>query len=706
MVRELIRMLRLLIALPLVLTMLGASGAVWADPPARAGRLSVIDGELALRRDGSQQWESASVNLPLTSGDELATESDSRAEIRIGSSVLRLDENTSLEILRLDDERIRVRLVEGSVAVRVRSPDPDAAIEVETRNGLAVPTEPGQYRVDHSDSATFVSNYRGHIDFRTDDRQVSVTDGRRAQILADGRSTEVRWDSPDDDDFSEWSLARDERDDRLARKGYVSPEMTGAEDLYEHGDWREYDDYGPVWFPRSMPYGWAPYRYGHWVWVVPWGWTWVDDAPWGFAPFHYGRWVLISGSWAWVPGRYISRPVFAPALVAWVGTPGVSISFTAGRFPADVSWFPLAPREVYVPRYRHSTTYVRQVNITHVTNITEINRVVREPQRVRHVFRDRHDAVTRVSEKIVRQPRPVTVDVERRRERLAAQWERRGWRPRDERRLEGVRQQDRTQQQRGTEPVLAPPQGEREVREESRRQTARERIEQEQQERKLQRESRQEQRQELQQERKQERQEQQQERKQERQDRIEAQRQQQMREREEQARQQATQAQEQERRRQAVREEAEQQREKQRAQAEQRQQERQQERQQRQQQIREREEQASQQDAARAQEQERRRQATRQQIEQAREQARQNQRLEAESRQREREAQQQQVQQRQAERAREREAPQQQIQQRQAERVQQRDAQQGRRDGGEEEDQRAKRRRPPPAQGEEGRPIN
>ncbi|NMG75359.1 DUF6600 domain-containing protein [Aromatoleum diolicum] len=415
MVRELMRSLRLLIALPLVLTMLGAS-AVWADPPTRVGRLSVIDGELALRRDGSQQWESASVNLPLTTGDELATESDSRAEIRIGSSVLRLAEDTSLEILRLDDERIRVRLHDGSVAMRVRSADPEAAIEVETRDGLAVPTEPGQYRIDYLDSLTRVSNYRGHVDFRGDGRDVSVSDGRRAEIPTDGRD-EVRWDRPDDDDFSDWSLARDERDDRLGRQRYVSPEMTGAEDLYEHGDWREYDDYGPVWFPRSVPYGWAPYRYGRWVWVVPWGWTWVDDSPWGFAPFHYGRWVQIRSSWAWVPGRYIARPVYAPALVAWVGTPGVNISFSAGRFP-DVSWFPLAPREVYVPRYRHSSTYVRQVNITHVTNVTEINRVVRAPDRVRHAFRDQRDAVTRVSDEVIRPPRFITRDPDRRRHRV------------------------------------------------------------------------------------------------------------------------------------------------------------------------------------------------------------------------------------------------------------------------------------------------
>ena len=123
---------------------------------------------------------------------------------------------------------------------------------------------------------------------------------------------------------------------------------------------------------------WGPFRYGHWAWVSPWGWRWIDDQPWGFAPFHYGRWALWQGRWAWVPGTYAARPVYAPALVAWTGAmpaaPGVSVSLSIG---SSVGWVPLAPREVYVPPYAVSNTYVRNVNITHVTNVTEIENVTR-----------------------------------------------------------------------------------------------------------------------------------------------------------------------------------------------------------------------------------------------------------------------------------------------------------------------------------------
>ena len=129
--------------------------------------------------------------------------------------------------------------------------------------------------------------------------------------------------------------------------------MTGAEDLDRYGQWEQTPEYGAALdAARRSRVGWAPYSTGHWAWVRPWGWTWVDDAPWGFAPFHYGRWVYHRNRWCWAPGTYVARPVYAPALVAWIGGPRVSVSISVGGGGPPVGWFPLAPREVYVPAYR------------------------------------------------------------------------------------------------------------------------------------------------------------------------------------------------------------------------------------------------------------------------------------------------------------------------------------------------------------------
>jgi hypothetical protein len=69
------------------------------------------------------------------------------------------------------------------------------------------------------------------------------------------------------------------------------------------------------------------------------------------------------------------RAVYAPALVGWVGPPGVSVSLNFGG--GGVAWFPLGPREVYVPARRFSPRYVERVNVTNtvIVNRTYINNV-------------------------------------------------------------------------------------------------------------------------------------------------------------------------------------------------------------------------------------------------------------------------------------------------------------------------------------------
>jgi len=186
--------------------------------------------------------------------------------------------------------------------------------------------------------------------------------------------------------------------------------MTGAADLDAHGRWYDSPEYGAVWFPQAVAADWAPYRHGRWMWVAPWGWTWVGDEPWGFAPFHYGRWVFHGGAWGWVPGKRVARPVYAPALVAWVGSPGASVSVQVGARPA-VGWFPLAPREVYVPPYRSSAKYVRAVNVSHVTQINNITTITSNPQaaveRMPYAHRQMPRAVTMVPADVVTQQRPI-----------------------------------------------------------------------------------------------------------------------------------------------------------------------------------------------------------------------------------------------------------------------------------------------------------
>jgi hypothetical protein len=380
------------------------------DPPGRVGRVSDIAGQVWMFSPGSGEWVAAVRNRPLTSGDRLATDAGARAELRVGSTTLRLDSGSELEVLQLDDNRMALQLHSGSTSVRLRQRDTAAEFELRTAEGRFSVQRTGRYRFDRQDDTSQVTVYSGQAYFEGQRSALAVAAGQRAEFWLDNRNAaQYAITEPVRDAFAAYNNERDQRDDRSASARYVSPEMTGMEDLDRHGRWEQNADYGPLWIPRVVAPGWAPYAAGHWAFVQPWGWTWIDDAPWGFAPFHYGRWVFLRNSWCWAPGTFVARPVYAPALVAWVGGPRVSVGISVGgggsNFGASVGWFPLAPREVYVPSYRVSPRYVQQVNITHVTNITNITTIVNNPQgAVRDMdFANRkfHHAVTTVPEGVI-----------------------------------------------------------------------------------------------------------------------------------------------------------------------------------------------------------------------------------------------------------------------------------------------------------------
>lgn len=332
-----------------------------ADPPGRVGRIVELHGGVSRYDDEENRWTDAERNRPLTSGDRLSTAGGARAEVRIGSTTLRLGGATELEIVRLDDERLVFELHGGTLALRVRNHEQAAEMEVLTREVRLMPMRAGHYRIDRQGDTTWAGSWRG--DLRVDDAQrLTAGTSQRLELTRDARTNELRhiWRGLPNDEFAAWATDEDRSDERLARSEHVSPEMTGAEDLDRWGAWDRHPEYGVVWYPNEVPAGWAPYRHGRWVWVGPWGWTWVDDARWGFAPFHYGRWVHWGGRWCWAPGGYVRRPVYAPALVAWVGGPGFGVSVQIGG-PA-IGWVPLAPYERWVPHYRATPVYIDRVN--------------------------------------------------------------------------------------------------------------------------------------------------------------------------------------------------------------------------------------------------------------------------------------------------------------------------------------------------------
>lgn len=362
------------------------------DPPTRVARLGYMEGSVSFQPAGETDWVGAVPNRPMTTGDQIWADQGSRAELNLGSAVIRLSEYTGITFLNFDDHTVQVQLSSGTINVTVRRLREDDVVEVDTPNLAFTIFQTGHYRMDASQDGanTTVSiragegeatGYGQTYDLRAGQvGYFSGTNGLYADVEQVGEP----------DAFDVWVEGRDHRYDYARSRQYMSPYVAGFEDLDDYGEWRFDPAYGNIWFPNQVAYGWAPYHVGHWAWIDPWGYTWVDDAPWGYAPFHYGRWVFVAGRWGWVAGPANVEPLYAPALVVFIGA--------GGGWGGNIGWFPLGPREVWVPSYPVSRVYMTQVNVsstvvnetvitnvynttiinktTNITNITYVNKTV------------------------------------------------------------------------------------------------------------------------------------------------------------------------------------------------------------------------------------------------------------------------------------------------------------------------------------------
>jgi hypothetical protein len=370
------------------------------DPPGRAARLSDVEGSVSLEPAGTQDWTAATLNLPLTTGDRVWTDRSSRAELDLGAAVIRLGSTTGFAFLSLGDATAQMQLTGGTLIVRVRDMAADQVYEIDTPNLALSLQQPGDYRVEVSErgDVTVVKVSDGAAQAVGGGQTVAI--GEQQQVVFSG-TTQLTYEARNlgsPDELDGWSAAREQQVEDAASTEYVPSDVPGTQDLDNNGTWQEIPEYGYVWTPTTVVAGWVPYGRGRWVWVTPWGWTWVDAAAWGYAPFHYGRWVPCTNRWCWVPGPRRLRPVYAPALVAWVGIPGAERADAPG---GNVGWFPLGPNEVYVAPYHVSPAYARLVNVnnTRLVSSTYINHIY-EQTGTPHYVNNRAAAVTSVPQSV------------------------------------------------------------------------------------------------------------------------------------------------------------------------------------------------------------------------------------------------------------------------------------------------------------------
>lgn len=308
-----------------------------SDQQHGVARISIVQGEVNLKRGDNGQLSAAVVNAPMMARDHLETAPGSRAEVQLDAmTAIRLGPNTDIGFADLAYQRYQVQVGLGTIILRVLG-NPNAQLEVDTPSVALRPVAPGEYRISVFDNGTSQVTVRSG--------RLEMNGARGSEMVESGRTLLVRGDSSDPefqtsyeiarDPFDDWSAERDHELEASQAYRYVSPDVNGAQDLDANGDWVP-SEYGEAWAPRGVAADWSPYSTGQWAWQDYYGWTWVDTASWGWAPYHYGRWFwnVRSRGWCWWPGGRSARAFWSPAQVGFFGW---------GR--GGMGWVALAPHE-------------------------------------------------------------------------------------------------------------------------------------------------------------------------------------------------------------------------------------------------------------------------------------------------------------------------------------------------------------------------
>lgn len=330
----------------------GLAGVGWAQEDESQGRgvarISVIDGDVSVRRGDTGDWVAAALNAPLVAEDRLSTGSGSRAEVQLDwSNMIRVASASEIRLSELEYHRYQVQVARGLVTFRVLR-DIEAQVEICTPSVSMRPLKKGVYRIEvREDGTSEITVRSGEAEIFTPRGSETLRGGH--SMVARGSASDAEFqmaNAPESDDWDGWNAQRDQDLERSQSYKYVNSDINGAEDLDNYGSWVNDDSYGYVWSPR-VEVDWAPYRHGRWAWVDWYGWSWVSYDPWGWAPYHYGRWFNSPGrGWCWWPGANgaRNRHYWSPGLVAFFGWGNYGGAH--GGF-GHVGWVPLGPHESY-----------------------------------------------------------------------------------------------------------------------------------------------------------------------------------------------------------------------------------------------------------------------------------------------------------------------------------------------------------------------
>ena len=308
-----------------------------ADGPVRLARFSYISGNVTWRASETDAWSTATINLPVREGTEIWVTDAGRAEVQFDDgSLLRLGNGAVATLQTLfsdaDGEFTEIKVSEGLSSLVLKHQK--SIFQIDTPFAAIKSTGPAKVRVG-VDNTVEVAVRAGTASIQGMGGDSALDAGDYVELSSANSSYSIDR-VPALDSWDRWNDSRDaQMADAVTQKHVPSNIGLVIGDLSSYGSWRTDPQYGYVWTPRIASVDWRPYQFGDWVWVEPFGWTWVSNEPWGWAPYHYGTWVHESWGWAWVPGPV--NQYWCPAVVNF------------SEYDGSIAWVALAPGEVIYP---------------------------------------------------------------------------------------------------------------------------------------------------------------------------------------------------------------------------------------------------------------------------------------------------------------------------------------------------------------------
>jgi len=286
--------------------------------PARAVRLSFVEGDVHLYQSGQQDGIQAIANTPLFEGARIDTGNDGRAEIQFeDGSVARVSPQSS----------VTLSVLKGLSANTGR----DAEIVISS--GLAYFELQGESELNHMrvgfDSTEVTASGFTVLRINLDKApgEVAVFSGNAhiegggipALDLHGGESVALNATDPNDYNLAEaiepdsWDAWNSDRDQAISSAAANQTEADenlpdrnnpAWSDLDANGNWYNVPDQGYVWSPYDASNSdWDPYGNGYWMATLGFGYMWISGYPWGYLPYQCGAWNFYpSFGWGWAPG--------------------------------------------------------------------------------------------------------------------------------------------------------------------------------------------------------------------------------------------------------------------------------------------------------------------------------------------------------------------------------------------------------------------